>query len=185
MMIILRFNASEKKDRSKKKSFTLVEILVAVSLGVMILIGIFQAFNSGQSAWLTGQGSSELRLEIIKALTRMDSEIRGSALSHTNLMGTCVNSLIFNLPINVNGTVLDSSDHIIWSSAITYSLNANGQIIRNFSGVNSVLANNITSLQFCPPSIGTSTVSITAAKRANNRRQMQDSGQINITMRNI
>jgi prepilin-type N-terminal cleavage/methylation domain-containing protein len=195
MMNIFELSRGEKKCQSKKHGFTMVEVMVATGLGLIVLLGIFLAMNSGQTAWLTGQGAVELRLEVIKALTRMEGEIRGTAPSIvqtlTPALINCDNptsSLTFELPKTSNGTVLNSADHIVWSAPIQYSFNnATGQVIRTVAGVNTVVANNITSLSFTEncTSADILYIDITAAKRASNRRQMNDTGHIDVKMRNI
>jgi len=163
--------------------------MVVVCLGIVIMLAIFTAMDSGRNAWLTGQTAVELRQEMLRASIRMESELRATAPAQQSLTaGTNSPTLTFRLPqINATtGLVLNTTDRIQWSGAITYSLNAGGQIIRNASGITSVLANNITNLTFSRPvsSANILLVNMTAGKRAYNRRQMQDSGSIQIKMRN-
>jgi len=166
------------------KSFTLTEIMAAVSITIIIMLGVFRVMDTGRNAWLTGQTAVELRQEIIKTFIRMDSELRATAPAQINIPNTF--TLIFRLPrdLDADGTVLDSAGQIEWSAPITYSLN-NGQIIRSSPAGNAVMANNITSLRFSLPSSNILQIDITAGKIAANRRQMQDSDQLKLTMRNL
>ena len=86
-----------------------------------------------------------------------------------------------------DGDVLDASGNIEWSGNITYALNVNSQITRTASGVVSVLANNIVSLRFTRPvtPIDILQVDITSRKTSATRRQIQETGQIEIKMRNL
>jgi len=71
-----------------------------------------------------------------------------------------------------------------WSTNITYSRNAANQLIRTFGGVNKIIATNIISLQFKRTQDKIIQVDITARKTATLGRQITDTEQLIVKMRN-
>jgi hypothetical protein len=80
--------------------------------------------------------------------------------------------------------VVDDFGSIEWSGNITYSRNAANQLIRTFAGTNTTLANDITSLQFQRTQERIIQVDITAQKTTPLGRQVNDTEQAVIQMRN-
>ena len=173
------------------KGFTLLEILVACAIFIVLIFAVFQVMEAGRSSWFTGDVSVELRQQIIKTFTLMGKELMGTAPAQISLgSGNNSNSLNFKLPQrdNNNHVVLGSNGKIVWASAansITYAL-AGSQITRTASGTTRVLANNVTSLQFSRPAapLDILQINVMVSKRAVTGRQLQDSGEIQIKMRN-
>mgnify|MGYP000860864176 CR=1 FL=1 len=173
----------------KNKSFTLPEILVAFSIFTLLTIGVFQVMSVGKNFWFTGDISMELRQEIIKTFMKMENELRKTRPAQITLgSGTSSSMLTFRIPNdnNGNGTILDASGNVEWSNPITYALNDANQITRTTSGSTTILANNIISLQFTRPMtpLNLLQIDIVVGKKAATNRQLEDVGQIMITMRN-
>ena len=172
------------------KGFTLIEVIVSLSIFALMILAIFGMMDLGRSSWFTGNVAVEARQEIIKSFMTMEKELRKTAPSQINLAnGANSGSVTFKVPNDNDGDgdVLDASGNIEWSGNITYALNVNSQITRTASGVVSVLANNIVSLRFTRPvtPIDILQVDITSRKTSATRRQIQETGQIEIKMRNL
>jgi len=171
------------------KGFTLVEILIAVSIFLILIFALFAVMDVGRGIWFTGDVSVELRQEIIKAFMTMEKELKETRPAQISLTsGSSSSSLTFKIPQDNDGdgTILNSAGNIEWSGDITYTLNANNQITRVASGVTTIIANNILTLLFTRPSSPDDLlrIDITARKVSAIGRVGQDSGQIIIKMRN-
>ena len=172
------------------KGFTLIEVIVALSIFTLMILAIFGIMDLGRSSWFTGNLAVEVHQEIIKSFMTMEKELRETASSQISLAsGTNSSSITFRVPQDNDGDgdVLDASGNIEWSGDVTYALNANGQITRTASGAVSVLANSIISLRFTRPvtPVDILQVDITARKTSALGRQIQETGQIKIKMRNL
>lgn len=171
------------------KGFTLLEILVALSIFTFLILAIFGVMDLGRASWITGSAAVEVHQEIIKSFMTMEKELRETSPGRISLTsGTSGPSITFQAPqdIDGDGDVLDASGNIEWSGGITYALNPFNQITRDVSGATSVLANNIVNLQFTRPvsSFNIIQIDMTARKISVIRRQFQETGQIIIKMRN-
>jgi prepilin-type N-terminal cleavage/methylation domain-containing protein len=172
------------------KGFTLIEVIVALSIFTLMILAIFGMMDMGRSSWFTGNLAVEIRQEIIKPFMTMEKELRETASSQMNLAnGSNSGSITFRMPQDNDGDgdVLDALGNIEWSGDVTYALNANSQITRTVSGAVSVLANNIVSLRFTRPvtPVDILQIDITSRKTSALGRQMQETGQIKIKMRNL
>ena len=169
------------------KGFTLLEILVATSIFVILTAVALSLMLTSNEAWFTGSTSISLRQEIIKTLLTMEKELKETRASQTNLsIGSTSSSLSFKIPKITNGSILDSSGNIIWSNSISYSVNANKQIIRNDSVNTTVLSNNVTALNFTRPTAmgNIFQINITAQKTSPTRRVFRDTELMSVRMRN-
>jgi len=171
------------------KGFSLVEILVSVSILLILIFALFAVMEVGRNSWFTGDTSVQLRQEIIKAFMTMERELKETRPAQISLTaGSSGSSLTFKIPQDNNGdgTILDSLGNVEWSGDITYALDGSGQIIRTASGATVILTQDITSLQFTRPSSPPDIlqIDITAQKASDQGRQMQDSGQLIVKMRN-
>lgn len=138
------------------RGLSLVEVLITVFIFFLIFMASFAVLSAGKGSWYTGDVEVEINQEIRKGLLTMSRELRQSRSSVINTVlpdGNYYNSIIFRVPEDVDsdGDVIDASGSVEWSADITYSLNANNQIIRAISGNSAVLANNISDLQFRRP----------------------------------
>jgi prepilin-type N-terminal cleavage/methylation domain-containing protein len=181
------------------KGFTLLEVLIATGIMAILAISLFAVMEVGRGSWYTGDVSAELRQEIIKAFMTMERELKETRAASAQLSLNYENSanvLSFRVPedsADLDDTVLDVVGHVEWSDNITYALNGSGQIIRTHLGVTTILANNITNLLFSrvsppPPDpelpLNILEIYITAGRMSPLGRQIQETGQINIKMRN-
>ena len=171
------------------KGFTLVETFVSTVILIMLFLAVFQLMDVGRGSWFTGDTVVELRQEIMKAIMKMDFELKKTRPAQISLgSGASSSSLTFKIPQDNNGdgTILDASGNIEWSNNITYALNGTNQITRTVSGVTSIIANDVISLQFTRPAspVDILQIDIIARKTSVIRRQVQDTGQIIIKMRN-
>jgi len=171
------------------KGLTLIEILVATVISTILIFAVFQVMEVGRSSWFRADVVVELRQEIIKTFMRMESELKETRPAQISLgSGTSGSSLTFKIPQDNNGdgTILDASGNIEWSGNITYALNGANQITRTASGLTSILANNVVSLQFTRPTspVNILQIDITVRKTSVLGTQLQDTGQIMIKMRN-
>lgn len=172
------------------KAFTLVEILVAVCIFFILIGAAFLVLNTGVSAWLAGDVEVQLRRELVKAITPMEKELKLTRAAQTNLAsGTTSNTITFAIPADIDndGTILDSTGQVEWSpDLVTYSLNANGEIVRTTAAGTTILARNITSLQFTRPvsPVNILQVDISARKQNIKGRVFTDISQFIIKMRN-
>jgi prepilin-type N-terminal cleavage/methylation domain-containing protein len=172
------------------KGFTLLEILVAVSIFTLLSLAIFAVMDLGRDSWFTGSAVTETHQEITKSFMIMEKEIRETRAAEIDLTsGTSAPSITLKVPqdIDADGDVLDALGRIEWSGNITYALNASNQITRTASGATSVIANNIVSLQFTRPVASPDIVQVDVAARKTSftGRQFQETGQIVIKMRNL
>lgn len=173
------------------KAFTLVEVLVAACIFFILVGAAFLVLNSGINSWLAGNVEVDLRRQLVSAVGPMEKELKETRAAETNLAsGATSNSLTFALPADTNGdgTILDSNGQVEWSTdLVTYSLNANGEIVRTTTnGSQSILARNITSLQFTRPvsPVNILQVDIGAEGQNTKGRVFNDVGQFIIKMRN-
>lgn len=175
----------------KMKGFTLIEILVSSTIFLLLVAVGFQSMSSGREAWYTSSATVAARQEIMKAYLQMEKELKETRPTQINLtIGNNASSISFKLPCDINGdgTILDATGNIEWcANSTVYSLNATSQqITRTLSGTTTVLANNITSLQFFRPA-STPTmlqINMTTQKRTPSSRTIQDAEQFTIKMRN-
>lgn len=174
----------------RMKGFTFVEILIAVTIFLILMLAAYTVMDVGRNAWFTGEASGQLRQEIIRPFMRMETELKETSPAQINLtIGNSSSSLTFKIPqdVDLDGSTLDSAGNIEWSGNITYSLDlASNQIKRTVSGTTTILANDIVFLLFTRPlsSAARLQIDITARKMSPIRRVFQEAGQIIIKMRN-
>jgi len=141
------------------RSFTLVEIVVSLFIFSLMLTSMFMILAMGRSSWLVADTSMHIQDEIRKSLFSIEQDLSQSALPQTNLSSG--NSIVltpgngalfsFTVPQDLdNDGICDiTASPAEWSPQMSYSLNANGQLVRNIVGTgNTVVANNITNLRF-------------------------------------
>lgn len=109
---------------------TLVEVLVATVVLSLLAMGVLAVLNISDMTWNTDMGLVELQQQTRQTMAGMVREIR-QADSVPSASGT---TITFSTPWTAAGNII-------------YSL-SNGQIIRTYNSVASVLGNNINSLSF-------------------------------------
>lgn len=138
------------------KGLSLVEVMVTVLIFSLIFAALFMILTGDQASWYTGDVQIELNQEIRKALLTINRELRqtrSSVISGVPADGNDYNSITFRVPedIDGDGDVISATGSMEWSDDINYSLNANNQIVRLTTSGSSILANNISVLQFSRP----------------------------------
>lgn len=171
------------------KGFSLIELIISSCIFIILILAIFQAMDMGRSLWFTADVSTELRQEIIKTITIIEREIKETRPSQTSLqISSNSNTFTFRIPQDNNGdgTILDANGNVEWSANITYTRNAANQITRTDANGTTILANHITNLLFTRPAspVNIVQIDITANRTTSLGRQIQDTGWIQIEMRN-
>ena len=169
------------------KGFTLIEIIVASLIMSVIMAALFVALSIGQNPWFSGDAVIELRDQTIRSIMNMDKELSETRPSKINLaIGATSSTVTFYVPQDNNGdgSVVDSAGNIEWSGAISYSLNSSNQIIRASGGASTIIGIDIATLQFTMTESRLIQIDITARKTALSKRQMQDTEQAVIKIRN-
>lgn len=173
------------------KGFTLVEILVSVLIFSFIFMALFAILAGGQTSWYTADVQIELNQQVRGSLSTMNRQLRQtrvSVISDVPADDNYYTSITFKVPqdLDGDGDVIDSFGNIEWSENINYSLSEDGQIIRSTQSGSSVLANDISSLQFRRPSGNPNIIQIyiTAQKTTVLGRELQTSIESRIKIRN-
>ena len=167
------------------KGLTLVEVLVTSVVLAILIVALFLVLNIGQRSWIQGDTNIQLQQEIARGLTVMAKELKETAPKKVRIAAS---TITFNVPqdLNGDGNVVDVDGYIEWSPDIIYSLNGSNQITRTFNGATSIIANNISVLQFSfvQDEDAVIQVNVTASKISNAGRLVQDTGQTIIKVRN-
>ena len=171
------------------KGLTVFEVLISILIFSIIALGLSSAVVAGKNALLVSDIPTQLRQNLLFALTPMVRELRQTAPAKINLgEGASSNSITLKIPHdnNSDGVVVDNAGNIEWSGNITYARNGAGQLTRTYAGVTSVVAPNIATLQFSRP-VGEDAlmqIDITVQKADAQGTLYQDTDQAVIKMRN-
>lgn len=170
------------------RGLTLLETLISLLIFSIVMIALGLSVVVGKNSLFTTDAPTELRQNVLFALTSMSRELRETSGAKTNLgAGTSSNSITFQIPNdnNADGQVVDNIGNIEWGSNITYARDGTGKITRTQGGVTSVIAPNISFLQFSRTTANDILIQIdiTAAKN-NNTGNWQESEQAVLKMRN-
>ena len=173
------------------RGFSLVEVLITVFIFSLIFMASFAVLSAGKGSWYTGDVEVEISQGIRKSLLTMNRQLRQSRSSVISTVlpnGSYYNNITFKIPqdLDSDGDVINATGSMEWSANITYSLNANNQIIRTFSGNTTILGNNISDLRFRRPAGSPDIVQvyITAQKSTVLGRTLTSSIMSSIKMRN-
>jgi len=171
------------------RGLTIVESLISVLILAVIMIGLGFAVVAGRGVVATTDIPTQLRQNVIFAVSYMVRELRQTAPEKTNLtIGSSSNAIAFKVPRDNNGdgSVVDNSGNIEWSADIIYARNGAGQLTRTSGGITKIIAPNIAILQFSRPVAEDSLIQIdiTARKADQQGRWLQDSEQAILKMRN-
>ena len=149
-------------NMKKRKGFTIVELLLSFAIFTIISLAVFSVYQVGLSSWDTVSAQTHVSAEARTAVEKMNRELRKSRLSNVNT--SQANQICFKTPSTV-----DSNGNITaWSNWVRYSrggVNGN-QLLREVQTTSltnctdvggswsssSVLANNITNVQFATTS---------------------------------
>lgn len=173
------------------KGFTLVEIMISLLIFSLIFMATFMVLSGGQSSWYIGDAKIQLNQELRRPLLTMNRELRQTRSSE--IIGVPADdnfytSITFRIPedVDVDGDVIDALGNIEWSGNINYSLNASNQIVRSSPSGTSILANNVSGLQFMRPSGSPNTIdiNISVQKTTTLGRNLQAGITSSVKMRN-
>lgn len=170
------------------RGITLVEIMVTSVILAILIVALFLVLSIGQRSWLSADASIQLRQDIARAIIVMGQDLSETSPAKINLaLNNPAASITFKIPqdLNGDGTVVTVAGDIEWSPNITYSLNASNQIQRAVSGgATTIIANNITGLQFTRLQNEVVRINVTAGKVSDIGKPAQDTGQVIIKLRN-
>ncbi|MBI3615497.1 MAG: type II secretion system protein [Candidatus Omnitrophica bacterium] len=144
--------------RRKRDGFTFIEILVSMAIIAIISGVVVGILSSSQRTWQVEQARMTTSTELRRAIDSLSRELISTQLADLTEIPVGAawysGNLIFRIPQDgpdAGTTVLNDATGLIeWSTPITYSLGGNGgnQILRSQNGVDQVLANGVTALQF-------------------------------------
>lgn len=124
------------------KGFTLLEVIITVTILSLVMIGVFSVFNIADKGWNQDMGVLDLHQEARQVMDRMVKEIRQSKNEDITI-SNAGEKVDFIIPTGV------ANSTITYSDTISYYRNVNNQIIREHPVNNAhVLANNIVGLNF-------------------------------------
>ena len=126
-------------ESGQKKYFsgglTLIEILIAAALVTILMAGIMTVLNTANLSWHQDMGLVDLQQGVRFAMDGMTREMRQADPLRSVAIGAGGDSFQFYITN--------------YTDPISYSLN-NNQLIREHPvGVNKILANNVSELDFC------------------------------------
>ncbi len=135
--------------------FTLMEMMVTMSIVVGISGVLVAVFRMNQQCWEVAQAHLSVSMELRRGMDEMSRELTSTQVAQVDIPadGTWYPSITFSVPEDVDGdgTVLDSSGAMEWSDSITYSLGGETeeQALREQDGeLDRVIANGVTELEF-------------------------------------
>jgi len=171
------------------KGLTIIEVLISVLIFSIIAIGLGSAVVAGKSALFVSDAPTQLRQNVLFGMMPMIRGLRQTAPGKINLSeGSSGESITFKVPqdLDADGDVVDDVGYIEWGGDITYARDGLNQLTRTSGGVTSVVAPNISNLQFSRPVADDAIIQIdiTAQKTDNQGDVYQDAEQAIIKMRN-
>jgi prepilin-type N-terminal cleavage/methylation domain-containing protein len=143
------------KGRRNEKGFSLLEVLIALSVFVIVVFGVYTVYDSGRATVARGQNKVEVQQTARVAMDMMASEIQTAGYDPSNAM-----NLLPTTPVQVaNGSIITFIADVDGNNVtdqVTYRLQG-AQLIRDFSSWNGAtfpapaseeLANGVTTLTF-------------------------------------
>lgn len=76
------------KTENKKSGFSLLELLIVISILTFMIAGVFMTLNAGQSAWSESDAQGELQEQLRRTMQRVSMELRQSG-SYVDTSVTC------------------------------------------------------------------------------------------------
>ena len=127
--------------KKKASGFTLVEILVTILIMFFITAGIYGVSNVGERTYSTDMGLLELQQQARQSMSGMARELRQNDAADLTI-GIGGEDILFRIPRNISQSPVTYYQDIEYEKVGT-------QIIRRHAGIESILANDINSLNFC------------------------------------
>lgn len=109
------------KLKINRKGFSLIEMMVALGILSLIIIGLVTFFSGGTRAWVTGQYQLEAQRNARLAMDRMVREIRE---------GTSIDEISSNTTIKINYLASFGKSPVTYSLSDT-TINRNGNPLIN------------------------------------------------------
>jgi prepilin-type N-terminal cleavage/methylation domain-containing protein len=141
--------------------FSLIEILVCMMIMLFIAVGIYGVSNVGERTYSTDMGLLELQQQARQSIGGMVRELRQSDSSDITITNGG-EKIEFRIPRNI------SVSNITYYPDIGYEKTGT-QIIRSYNGTNSILANDINSLDFCCENEDVLEIQLSAQKSVNRK----------------
>lgn len=111
------------KLKINRKGFSLIEMMVALGILSLIIIGLVTFFSGGTRAWVTGQYQLEAQRNARLAMDRMVREIRE---------GTSIDEISSNVTIKINYLASFGKNPVTYSLPdSTSTINRNGTPLIN------------------------------------------------------
>lgn len=127
--------------KKRNSAFTLIEILVTMLIMLFITIGIYEVSNIGERTYSTDMGMLELQQQARLSMSGMIRELRQSASSNITISNGG-EEILFSIPRNITGSEIQYYPDIEYEKV-------GSQIIRSYNGTDTIIANDINSLNFC------------------------------------
>ena len=160
------------KGFNNREGFTLVELMVSLGIFTVLIAAIYTVLFIGDSTARTGLTKIELSQNVRLGIDRMLKELHNVQRSTISIPDGSY--IAFQVPGN--------------SNIIQYSLGGlNGrQLIRTEAGTDTVLCNNVQSVQFIPSPFSGSVISITlqTQKTSLSRRNLTTALNVRVKARN-
>lgn len=160
------------RNPNDRDGFTFIEMMVALGIFTVLMAGIYTVLVICDSTSRTGLTYIELSQDARLGIDRMIRELRNARRSTISIPDGSY--ITFEVPGN--------------SNTIQYSLGGLGgrQLIRTESEADTVLCNNVGSIQFSPSAFSGSIISITlqTQKTSLSRRDLTTSLNVSLKVRN-
>ncbi len=171
--------------RENRQGFTLIELMVVITVFLIIISSIFAVLVGGKRAWFISEAQIDINNDARRAIQRMTQELSQTAPSRFTITNISANEdrIIFQTASSYAARV------VVWGDQIQYSLGGvdGAQILRtdlNTAAVE-VLASHVTRLLFT--STGTDllnmTVQITRQSLKGDNQQLQLTSQVAVRNR--
>ena len=117
----------------RQDGFTLVELMVAMSIFLLILVGIFQVFDPSRNAYQVSTRKLDVQQNARVAMDRMARQLRMTGYFPENLVPNPVNPLSNSIQVATDSaiSVAGDLDEVGTSSAYTFCFNSG---LRRVSG---------------------------------------------------
>lgn len=130
---------------SQREGFSLVELMVSVSLFVVLSIAAAGVFDSSQESMNWQYHQLTLQKELRRILSTMTQEIRESSPSSPLPVTVGANAITFQIPNQISGNQITG-----WTS-INYGLGPDNTVTRTANGQTTAIGNSVQTLGFVYP----------------------------------
>jgi type IV pilus assembly protein PilW len=135
-------------DEKGSRGFTLIELIISLSIGLLVLYGLYNLFTFQNKTYKTQEQIVEMQQSARATMDTMVTEIcmagyNPSGLTSTGITNAASNSVTFKQDLDGNGDVNGTNENI------TYAYNSgNLQITRNTGSGAQLFAKNVEALNF-------------------------------------